>query len=42
MRIIGLFGHGSCGKSSTLNILKELLRESSCNKELTTKFRFQN
>lgn len=26
MRIIGLCGHGSCGKSATLNILKELLR----------------
>ena len=26
MRIIGLFGHGNCGKSETLNTLKELLR----------------
>ncbi len=26
MRIIGLYGHGSCGKSATLNMLKELLR----------------
>lgn len=28
MRIIGLYGHGSCGKSSTLNMLKEMLREA--------------
>lgn len=28
MRIIGLYGHGSCGKSATLNFLKELLREA--------------
>ena len=28
MRIIGLFGHGNCGKSETLNELKELLRAS--------------
>lgn len=28
MRIIGLYGHGSCGKSATLNILKELLRRA--------------
>jgi energy-coupling factor transporter ATP-binding protein EcfA2 len=27
MRIIGLYGHGNCGKSETLNALKELLRE---------------
>lgn len=27
MRIIGLYGHGGCGKSATLNMLKELLRE---------------
>lgn len=27
MRIIGLYGHGDCGKSDTLNALKELLRE---------------
>lgn len=27
MRIIGLYGHGDCGKSETLNALKELLRE---------------
>lgn len=26
MRIIGLYGHGQCGKSATLNELKELLR----------------
>lgn len=26
MRIIGLYGHGKCGKSATLNMLKELLR----------------
>jgi len=26
MRIIGLYGHGNCGKSATLNMLKELLR----------------
>lgn len=26
MRIIGLFGHANCGKSATLNMLKELLR----------------
>lgn len=26
MRIIGLYGHGRCGKSATLNFLKELLR----------------
>lgn len=26
MRIIGLYGHGRCGKSETLNELKELLR----------------
>lgn len=26
MRIIGLYGHANCGKSATLNILKELLR----------------
>lgn len=26
MRIIGLYGHGRCGKSSTLNELKEILR----------------
>lgn len=26
MRIIGLIGHGNCGKSETLNDLKELLR----------------
>ncbi len=28
MHIIGLYGHGSCGKSATLNFLKELLREA--------------
>lgn len=28
MRIIGLYGHGDCGKSETLNTLKELLRAS--------------
>lgn len=28
MRIIGLYGHGSCGKSATMNYLKELLRIS--------------
>ena len=28
MRIIGLYGHGECGKSETLNALKELLRET--------------
>lgn len=28
MRIIGLYGHGNCGKSHTLNYLKELLREA--------------
>ena len=28
MRIIGLYGHGNCGKSETLNELKELLREA--------------
>lgn len=27
MRIIGLYGHSNCGKSETLNVLKELLRE---------------
>ena len=27
MRITGLYGHGDCGKSETLNALKELLRE---------------
>lgn len=27
MRIIGLYGHSNCGKSETLNDLKELLRE---------------
>lgn len=27
MRIIGLYGHGQCGKSATLNELKELLRK---------------
>ncbi|MBO6252124.1 MAG: hypothetical protein J6O49_00530 [Bacteroidaceae bacterium] len=27
MRIIGLYGHSNCGKSETLNALKELLRE---------------
>lgn len=26
MKVIGLCGHGSCGKSTTLNMLKELLR----------------
>ena len=26
MRIIGLYGHANCGKSHTLNYLKELLR----------------
>lgn len=26
MRIIGLYGHGGCGKSATMNFLKELLR----------------
>ena len=26
MRILGLYGHANCGKSATLNILKELLR----------------
>ena len=26
MRIIGLYGHPNCGKSTTLNMLKELLR----------------
>lgn len=26
MRIIGLYGHANCGKSATLNMLKELLR----------------
>lgn len=28
MRIIGLYGHGHCGKSETLNELKELLRKA--------------
>ena len=28
MRIISLYGHGDCGKSETLNALKELLREN--------------
>mgnify|MGYP003413659150 CR=1 FL=1 len=28
MRIIGLYGHGQCGKSATLNELKELLRKA--------------
>lgn len=28
MRIIGLYGHGDCGKSETLNALKELLRKN--------------
>ena len=28
MRIIGLYGHGGCGKSATLNFLKELLSEA--------------
>ena len=28
MRIIGLYGHSNCGKSETLNELKELLREA--------------
>ena len=27
LRIIGLYGHGDCGKSEALNALKELLRE---------------
>lgn len=27
MRIIGLYGHSNCGKSTTLNMLKELLRK---------------
>ena len=27
MRIIGLYGHSNCSKSSTLNMLKELLRK---------------
>ena len=26
MRIFGLYGHANCGKSATLNMLKELLR----------------
>lgn len=26
MRLIGLYGHANCGKSATLNMLKELLR----------------
>ena len=26
MRILGLYGHANCGKSATLNMLKELLR----------------
>lgn len=26
-RIIGLYGHGDCGKSETLNYLKEMLRD---------------
>ena len=28
MRIIGLYGHANCGKSATLNMLKELLRDA--------------
>ena len=28
MRIIGLYGHAGCGKSATLNMLKDLLREA--------------
>ena len=28
MRIIGLYGHSNCGKSATLNMLKELLRDA--------------
>lgn len=28
MRIIGLYGRGGCGKSATLNFLKELLRKA--------------
>lgn len=27
MRIIGLYGHSNCGKSATLNILKDILRK---------------
>lgn len=34
MRIIGLYGHGQCGKSETLNELKELLREAGKRFEL--------
>ena len=29
MRIIGLYGHGNCGKSETLNVLIELFREAN-------------
>ena len=35
MRIIGLYGHSNCGKSETLNELKELLRASG--KSVSTK-----
>ena len=28
MRILGLYGHANCGKSATLNILKDLLRNA--------------
>ncbi len=35
MRIIGLYGHGNCGKSETLNELKELLRAAGKSISLT-------
>ncbi len=35
MRILGLFGHGNCGKSETLNELKELLRDAGKSISLT-------
>lgn len=36
MRIIGLYGHANCGKSATLNMLKELLRVSG--KSISSQF----
>lgn len=35
MRIIGLYGHAQCGKSATMNFLKEILR--SAGKSISSK-----
>lgn len=35
-RIIALYGHAECGKSRTMNILRELIRENGKSMKTTT------